>query len=123
MAKKPTIIDSGKFISNAMDRDAALSLCKRYERLFARIMLDGEIHELHRIEHAACRNQLAEWLGVRDQRRDALGVPGISYHQPTLIGHKEPDATRHEPSLPLEPAAPDAHLEADYEDRWEIGEF
>ena len=86
MAKRPTLIDAGKFISNAMERDRALNLAKRYERLFDKIMRDGEVHQMHHLEHDACRNQLADWLGVREQRRDALGIRPVLHTQPTLIG-------------------------------------
>lgn len=111
MARKQTrLIDSSKFIDNMVNTGIAISLCKRYERLLQRLSNgDGDLHDiaLH-TEWQSCRRHLAQLVGA-SQRTDLITPPEQ---------RSNGDATWHEPSLPLEPSAPDAHLESDYEDRY-----
>lgn len=112
MARKQTrLIDSSKFIDNMVNTGIAVSLCKRYERLLQRLSQEegADLHDItYHEEWQSCRRHLAQLVGA-SRRTDLITPPEQ---------RSSGNATWHEPSLPLESSAPDAHLEAAYEDRY-----
>jgi len=106
VAKKITFITNGKWVDNVTQRDHAIGLAKRYERLLERISDGGDLHEVHlHAEWQACRRHLAQLVGAR---------PARELH-PTIT-KVTPDAEWTEPPLPF--VAPDAHLEAAYDEQF-----
>lgn len=104
-----TFIPNGKWVDNVVERDHAIGLAKRYERLLERISDGGDLHEPHlHHEWQACRRLLAELVGAK---------PARVLHP--VVERRTPDAEWSEPPLPFIPAgdyffAPD---DEGYDDR------
>lgn len=106
--KKVTFITNGKWVDNVVHRDQAIGLAKRYERLLERISDGADLHDvIINHEWQACRRHLAELVGARPNRELHPTITKVTA-----------DAEWTEPPLPF--VAPDAHLEAAYDEGFEV---
>jgi len=88
-----TFIPNGKWVDNVVQRDQAIGLAKRYERLLERVSDGADLHDVDvHHEWQACRRHLAELVGAK---------PARVLH-PTVT-RSTADAEWSEPPLPFVP--------------------
>ena len=66
MGKRPTLVTNGKFVDNMAERDTAIGLAKRFERVLQRVSAGEDLHDAHlHDEWQRCRRHLAQLVGAR----------------------------------------------------------
>ena len=71
--KRSALISNGKFIDNMTERDTAIGLAKRYERVLQRVADGEDLHELPlHDEWQRCRRHLAQLVGAKPTHRKDL---------------------------------------------------